>query len=338
MFNLYKNEMQQVRKPTNLWYKEAKKIDMAVSTLLGPYGMYKMTESGEILSNGKDVVDSIELGPMAEPILDAVSKQYEEFGDGTVSLALILSRLISKAYELSKGGMPMPTILSGYKKAMEIAAEVVKEETRKIGRGDIKDLEEVIKHSVAGSVADDEPIRSVIRDAILFLKEPKEKNIAILTEGGEEGAEVIIGLKLDYNRVRDDMPEKVYDAKIAVVDKIAPKKTNFDIKIDITGRKAYRALSEMERNQLREFVNKLVEMDVKAIFSKEEIDPRAAEMMAKKGIMGFEKINEGDMKTISESTGASKVNMLGISEKDLGFIGIIDDSKEEGCVGGVCRT
>ncbi|RLF42720.1 MAG: hypothetical protein DRN17_07365, partial [Thermoplasmata archaeon] len=87
-----------------------------------------------------------------------------------------------------------------------------------------------------------------------------------------------------------------------------------------------------------EFVNKLVEMDVKAIFSKEEIDPRAAEMMAKKGIMGFEKINEGDMKTISESTGASKVNMLGISEKDLGFIGIIDDSKEEGCVGGVCRT
>jgi len=268
-----------------------------------------MTESGEILSNGKDVIDSIELGPMAEPILDAVSKQYEEYGDGTVSLfALILSRLISKAYELSKGGLPMPTILSGYKKAMEIAAEVVKEETKKIERRDIKALEEVIKHSVAGSVADDEPIRSVIRDAILFLKKPKEKDIAILTEGGEEGAEVIIGLKLDYNRVR------------------------------ITGRKAYRALSEMEKNQLKEFVNKLVEMDVKAIFSKEEIDPRAAEMMAKKGIMGFEKINEGDIKTISESTGASKVNMLGISEKDLGFIGIIDDSKEEGCVGGVCRT
>ena len=43
MFNLYKNEMQQVRKPTNLWYKEAKKIDMAVSTLLGPYGMYNLT-------------------------------------------------------------------------------------------------------------------------------------------------------------------------------------------------------------------------------------------------------------------------------------------------------
>jgi len=32
------------------------------------------------------------------------------------------------------------------------------------------------------------------------------------------------------------------------------------------------------------------------------------------------------------------VNMLSITEKDLGFIGIIDDSKEEGCVGGVCRT
>ena len=28
--------------------------------------MYKMTESREILGNGKDVVDSIELGPMAK--------------------------------------------------------------------------------------------------------------------------------------------------------------------------------------------------------------------------------------------------------------------------------
>lgn len=338
MFNLYKHDMQQVRKPTNLWYKEAKKIDMSISTLLGPYGMYKMTESGEILSNGKDAIESIELGPMAEPILDAISKQYKEFGDGTVSLALILSRLVSKAYELSKGGMPMPVILSGYKKAMEVAAEAVKEETRKIERKDIKALEGVIKHSVAGSSADDEPIRSVIRDAILFLKKPKERDIAILTEGGEEGAEVIIGLKLDYNRVRDDMPEKLYDVKIAIVEKIAPKKTNFDMKIDITGREAYRAMSEMEKNQLKSFVDKLVKMNVKAVFSKEEIDARVAEMMAKNGIMGFEKINEGDIKTISESTGASMVNMLSLSEKDLGFIGIIDDSKEEGCVGGVCRT
>jgi len=255
-----------------------------------------------------------------------------------VSLALILSRLISKAYELSKGGMPMPTILSGYKKAMELAADIVEKETRKIERKDIKALENVIKHSVAGSPADDDAIRSVIRDAILFLKKPKEKDIAILTEGGEEGAEVIIGLKLDYNRVRDDMPEKLYDVKVAVVDKIAPKKTNFDMKIDITGNESYRAMSEIERKQLKSFVDKLVEMDVKAVFSKEEIDQRAAEMMAKNGIMGFEKIKEGDIKTISESTGASMVNMMSITEKDLGFIGIIDDSKEEGCVGGVCRT
>ena len=110
------------------------------------------------------------------------------------------------------------------------------------------------------------------------------------------------------------------------------------MKIDMTGREAYRAMSEMEKNQLKSFVYKLVKMNVKAVFSKGETDAKVAEMMAKNGIMGFEKRNEGDIKTISESTGASMVNMMSITEKDLGFIGIIDDSKEEGCVGGVCRT
>lgn len=43
----------------------------------------------------------------------------------------------------------------------------------------------------------------------------------MLTEGG---AEVIIELKLDYDRVKDDMPEKLYDVKIAIVEKIVPRR------------------------------------------------------------------------------------------------------------------
>ena len=335
MFNLYKQDIHRARKPTKLWYKEAKKIESSVSTLLGPNGMHKMTEDGEILTSGKDVLDNIELGPMAEPITESVNAQYREFGDGTTSLALLLSRLISKANELSAEGVPMPMIISGYRKAMDATISAVEMETRKIDR---KDIERVIRHSVSGSSADEDAIVSVIRDSILFLKEPDEDNITILTEQGGEGSEVIMGLKMDYNRVRDDMPEKMYDVKIALLDKVAPRKSSLDMKLSITSREAYRAAAEMERNQMKEFVGKLEEMGVGAVFSEGEVDARAAEMMAKKGIMGFEKVKGDDMKEIAEATGAQKINMTSLSENDLGFVGILDDSREEGCIGGVCVT
>jgi len=195
MFNIYSQDIQKVRKPTKLWDKEAKKIEDSVKTMLGPYGLYKMTESGEILISGKDVLDNIELGPMAEPITESVNAQYTEFGDGTTSFALLLSRMISKANKLVDDGVPMPVIISGYQKAMEVAIGAVKNETKKIER---ENIENVIKHSVSGTIADEDAKVSVIRDSILFSKEPDEDNITILTDEDGEGSEVIIGLKLDY--------------------------------------------------------------------------------------------------------------------------------------------
>jgi len=41
---------------------------------------------------------------------------------------------------------------------------------------------------------------------------------------------------------------------------------------------------------------------------------------------------------LAQSSGGNVVNVSNILESDLGYIGVIDDTKEEGCVGGVCRT
>lgn len=338
MFNLYKEDLEKVKKPTNLWSKEAKKIESSVSSSFGPYGMYKITESGEILSSGKDILDNIDLGPMAEPIIESIKEQYKEFKDGTAALALILSRLVTKADDLSRNGISMPIVISGYKKALEVALDAVKEETEPLGTDDYKTLEKVIKHSIAGSVADKKGIISTIRDAILFLGETNEENISVLAEQRGEGAEVIKGIKLDYNRIKEGMPDELYEVKVALLDKIAPIKTEFDVKIGITSIDAYKATSEMEKNQLKRFMDKLIELDVKAVFTGDEIDDRVAEMMEKNGIAGFEKIKEGDMKAISKATGARKVSMNTLSEDDLGFTGILDDKQSEECIGGVCRT
>ena len=61
-------------------------------------------------------------------------------------------------------------------------------------------------------------------------------------------------------------------------------------------------------------------------------------MIAKENIMAFEKVKQDDIKALQESTGALLKPMFSLTKEDLGLAGLIDDSENEECIGGVCRT
>lgn len=338
-FNLTKEQLYKEKNPKELWIKEATTINDQIQSLYGPNGLYKMTRDGEILTTGKEIIDTIDLGPLADPIRKSINAQYTEHTDGTTSLSLLLARSVKNAQKLqTKHGLKKQTIIEGYTKATTIALETVKEYTKKVEKDDVETLNNIIKQSTAGTIADKENIQSCIRDAILYLKKPKEKDINVSADESGEGAEVFVGVHLDYNRVRDDMPEEIQDAIIALVTEIKPKKPSFDTLITIDDIATYKATANFEKEQLQRYVNRLIKLNVKAVFSKGDIDDRAAQMLTKQGIMSFEKIKEKDLQTIQEATGASLRPILSLDEEDIGLAGIIDDSDSEECVGGVCRT
>ena len=338
-FNLTKQQMYQEKNPKELWIKEATSIYDSIHSLFGPNGLYKMTKDGEILTTGKDIIDAIPLGPLADPIRQSINSQYTQHNDGTTSLALLLSIAVKNAQKLqTKHGLKKQTIIDGYRKATAIALETIDEYTKKISKDDINTIEAVIKQSTAGTIADKENIQSCVRDAILYLKKPSEKNISINASEAGEGAEVFIGLHLDYNRVREDMPEKLNDVPIAIVQDIKPRKSSYNTLIEINDISTYQAMTNLEKEQIKRFIKTLTSLDVKAVFSKGEIDERAAEMLAYHGIIAFEKLKEHDIKTIQDATGASLKPISSLSKEDIGSAGIIDDTESEDCVGGVCRT
>ena len=110
------------------------------------------------------------------------------------------------------------------------------------------------------------------------------------------------------------------------------------MRINIASVELYSMVAKMEDKELKEYVDKLIDLGVKAVFVKDEIDPRIADMLARNNITAFEKIKEGDLKEIAKSTGAKLTSILSLSKEDLGFVGILDDSESEECIGGVCRT
>jgi len=338
-FNIYKQKMYEEKNPKELWIKEAKTIDRAISPQFGPNGIYKMTNDGDILVTGKEIIDSIELGALADPIRKTVNEQYKQHKDGTASLSLLLSRSIKKAQDLqTNNGLTKQIITEGYQKAMKVALDTVKEYKKHVKRDDLNALDSIIEQSVKGSIADEKNIKSTIRDSVLFLKNPKEKDIFVHVKSGGEGAEIFIGLSLDYNRKYKDMPEKITDGKIAIVDKIEPRKSKYDLKINIKDISSYRKTSSFETEQLKKIANNFKKLGVNIVFAKGKIDDRAASFLKDHEITVFEDIKDHDIKIIQKAINASLKPAHNITKDDLGYAGVIDDSDSEECIGGVCRT
>ena len=134
------------------------------------------------------------------------------------------------------------------------------------------------------------------------------------------------------------MPEKLSDVKIAVLDKIGIRKTTFDLEMKISSAENLEGAVDYREKVMEDFVSRLRELGVGAVFTKDEIDPIAADMMARSGIMAFEKVKEDDLKRIEDATGAIRVGMDDLGEDVLGFAGVIEDLDDENCEGGVCRT
>lgn len=337
--DIYKQKLYKEKNPKDIWIKEAKTIDNAISPQFGPNGIYKMTNEGDILTTGKEIIDNIELGAIADPIRKTVNDQYKQHKDSTASLSLLLSKSIRKAQDLQTNhGLTKQIITEGYQKAMKIALETVTKNKKSVKRADIAALDLIIEQSIKGTIADKKNIKSTLRDSILFLKKPKYEDILVQVKSSGEGAEVFVGLSLSYNRKYEDMPEKVTDAKITIVDKIEPRKTKYDLKIDIKDVSSYKKTSSFETDQLKKIVDNFEKIGVNAIFSKGKIDDRAASILRDYKITAFENINDHDIKLLQKTTNAKLKPMYDITRNDLGYIGVIDDSDSEECIGGVCRT
>lgn len=315
----------------------AKAISNAVRTTLGPKGMDKMLVNpvGDmvITNDGATILRELDIKhPAAKMMVEIARTQEDKAGDGTTSAVVLAGELLSKAQMMIEQDVHPTTITRGYMlaslKALEILDELAIESSEDV-------LENVARTALTGKSADlalDPLVDLCVKTAQAVRESDKvniKENINIIHQRGGSIKETrfVHGVVLDKARAHKNMPKRVKDARIAVLDVgIEVKKTQLDSKINITSPELLTEARLEESRVVEEMVEALAKSGANVIITEKGIDDIGMHYLAKKGIFAVRRCKEEEIKKVIKATGARIVSKLdGVEESDLGKAQLVEE-------------
>ena len=320
-------------------------ISEAVKSTLGPKGMDKMLvdSMGDVVvtNDGATILKEIDVEhPAAKMIVEVAKSQDEECGDGTTSAVVLTGELLKHAGELLEQNIHPTVVCAGYKLAADKAKDVLNKIAMTIKPNDKKTLKDIATTSMAskGASGEKEKLAEVVVDAVLNVQEKVDNNIFVDLDniqiqkkqgGGIANTEIIEGIILDKERVHEGMPKLVKNAKIALVNAaLEVKKTEVDARIQIQDPTQLQAFLDEEEGMLKKMVEKIKKSGANVLICQKGIDDIAQHYLAKEGIFSVRRAKKSDLEKLSKATGGKIVaNLDGLTSKDLGYAGSIEEKK-----------
>ncbi len=326
----------------------AKMVAETIRTTLGPKGMDKMlvdTVGDVVITNdGVTILKEMEIeNPAAKMMVEIAETQEEEVGDGTTTAVVIAGELLKKAEDLLEQDVHPTIIAHGFKLASEKAMEVLNNIAVKIDANDEKMLQKIVETAMTGkgSIAIREKLNELIVKAVKEVAEDSDGKIIVdldnikiekKTGGSISDTELIQGITVDKERVHSEMPVKVKDSKILILETaLETKETGSDTQIRINSPEQLKAFVEDEEKQLNELIEKIKSTGVNVIFCQKGIDDLAQYLLAKEKIFACRRVKNSDIKKLAKATGAKIVsNVKDLTENDLGYAGLVEEKKISG--------
>jgi len=316
-----------------------------VRTTLGPKGMDKMLVDnlGDIIitNDGVTILEEMQVNHPAAKMLVEVSKtQEQEVGDGTTTAVVLAGELLKQADDLLEQNIHPTVIANGYRIASLEAVKILESFADKIKINDKEMLKKIAITAMTGKSAEiaRENLAQMIVDAIGSITEVEDGNIFIdrdslkiekRTGGSVDDSELIQGIVIDKERVHSDMPRRLENAKILLLDAaLEVKETESDTQIRITSPQQLQAFLEEEEKMLKTMVNKVIASGANVIFCEKGIDDTIQHLFSRKNIFAARRVKRSDMEKLSKATGAKIINKVeDVTPEDLGFAGLVEQKK-----------
>ncbi len=315
----------------------AKAVADAVRTTLGPKGMDKMlvnTVGDVVITNdGATILQEMDIKhPAAKMMVEVARTQEDKAGDGTTSAVVLAGELLNKAHALVEQGVHPTTITKGYGLASEKALEILDELA--IDASD-EVLENIAKTALTGKSADlalDSLVQLCVQTAQAIKEEGKvnvKENINIIHQRGGriKDTKFVHGLVIDKARAHKNMPKRVENARIAVLDTgIEVEKTQVKSTLKISSPELLSEARLEESKLVEEKVEALAKSGANVVFTEKGIDDIGMHYLAKKGIFAVRRCKEEEVKKIVKATGARIVSKVdGVEEEDLGRADVVEE-------------
>ncbi|MGM0592678.1 MAG: thermosome subunit alpha [Halobacteriota archaeon] len=314
--------------------RAGKAVANAVRTTLGPRGMDKMLvdSSGTVVitNDGATILEEMDIEhPAAQMIVEVAQTQEEEVGDGTTTAAVLAGNLLAQAEDLLEANLHPTVIVEGYHAASELAQEAIDSQVLDV---DVDDelLEQVAESSMTGKGTGDVTADVLAEEIVSAVRHVSDNehvdrdDIHVHTQTGASSSatELIEGVVIDKDPANDNMPRKVEDATVAVLDmKLDVRKADVDTEYNITDVDQLTAALDAEDSELRGYAKTLKEAGVDVVFSSKSVDDRVAAYLANEDILAFKNIKKSDGKAIAKATGAKRLGSLqDLDASDLGHV------------------
>ncbi len=322
----------------------AKVVAEIVKTTLGPKGMDKMIvdSTGNIIvtNDGVTILEEMEIDhPAAKMMVEVAKTQETEVGDGTTTVALLAGKLLERAEKLLDRNIHPTVIIRGYRIAAEKAIQILNDISLNLDKRIV--LEQIAQTAMTGKGAEGKKdmlslliVRAV--DQVSGGKDIDLENIKIeKIKGGSIGeSELVSGIVLDKERVNSDMPSKVSNSRILLVDvPLEVRSPETEARISVSTPEELGSFIESEEKYLREITNKIIGSGANVVFCQKGIDDVAQYYFAKANIFACRRVPENDMEKLARATGAKIISSLSdIGHEILGKAEIVEEIKkgEEG--------
>ena len=316
-----------------------------LKTTYGPKGMDKMLVDSlgdiTITNDGATILDKLDVQhPAAKMLVQIAKGQDEEAGDGTKTSVIFAGELLKEGEKLLANNIHPTVIVEGYKKALEKAVEIIGEIAKPIDVNDTEILKKIaltsLNSKAVGEAAD--YFAEIAVEAVKSIAEERDgkivvdlNNIQIIKKHGGSlmDTRLVKGIVLDKEVVHPDMPRRVTNAKIAVLDTpLEIEKPEIDLEISLTSPEHIKRLLEKQEKILAEKVEKIAKTGANVVITQKGIDDVAQHFLAKHGIMAVRRVKRSDIEKIAKATGANIVtNLDDLKPEDLGYAELVEERK-----------
>ena len=323
----------------------ARIIAEVLRSTLGPRGMDKMLIDSlgdiTITNDGATILDEIEVEhPAAKMMVEVAKTQDDMVGDGTTTAVVLAGELLKRAEELLDQNIHPTVIVSGYRKAVQKAIEILNKIGVEIDLEDRETLKKIALTSMSSKAvgAAREHLAEIAIDAVKQIVEERGgkrvadiDNIQIIKKEGKSifDTQLVNGIIIDKEVVHPGMPKRISEAKIALLNcPLEVEKTEFNAEIRIRDPAQMKAFLDQETRMLKEMVDKIKAVGANVVFCQKGIDDMAQHFLAKEGILAARRVKQSDMEKLARATGGRIVTDLDdLKPEDLGTAGLVEERK-----------
>lgn len=318
----------------------ARVIAETVKTTLGPKGMDKMLvdRSGgvTVTNDGVTILEEMEIEhPAAKMIVDVAKTQEKEVGDGTTTAVMIAGKLLENAEKLLDSKIHPTVIARGYRLAEEKAQEILSSLAIEISSKE--ELAKVAQTAMTGKGAEylKEKFADIIVEAVDVISEGKDLDLEDIRiekqKGGSlEDTSLIRGIVLDKERASIDMPKKIMNARIALIEEaLEIRNPEMEAKISVASPAELQSFVSQEDAILKNKVDHIKQTGANVIICQKGIDELVQFYLAKENIYAVRRVPKSDMQALGKATGARIISKLTeLKSEDLGNAQSVEDIRD----------